>query len=69
MTGDAGAAPLLGEEVRAKAAAGIWWVILFSLVFRIAFAASIGLGVDETYFTVVGRELHLSYFDHPPLAW
>lgn len=45
------------------------WVIIVSLVFRIAFASSIGLGVDETYMVAAGRELQLSYFDHPPLAW
>ena len=26
-----------------------------------------GLGMDESYTTAVSRDLHLSYFDHPPL--
>jgi len=47
----------------------VWWVIFLSLVFRIAFAASIGLGIDEVYMVTAGRELQLSYFDHPPIAW
>jgi 4-amino-4-deoxy-L-arabinose transferase-like glycosyltransferase len=36
---------------------------------RLVFAASIGLGIDESYMVAAGRELALSYFDHPPLAW
>lgn len=30
-------------------------------------AASIGLGVDESYSLTISRDLALSYFDHPPL--
>lgn len=47
----------------------IWWLILAAGLFRLFFAASIGLGVDETYMVAAGRDLQLSYFDHPPLAW
>lgn len=34
---------------------------------RLATAAVMGLGMDESYSTAVSRDLHLSYFDHPPL--
>ena len=34
---------------------------------RLAFAFSLGLGVDESYTLAISRRLSLSYFDHPPL--
>ena len=37
------------------------------LVARLAFAFSVGLGVDESYTVAISRLLSLSYFDHPPL--
>jgi hypothetical protein len=36
---------------------------------RLLFAASLGLGIDESYMVAAGRKLQLSYFDHPPIAW
>jgi 4-amino-4-deoxy-L-arabinose transferase-like glycosyltransferase len=39
------------------------------LVFRLILAAALGLGVDESYSLANARELHLSYFDHPPLHY
>lgn len=39
------------------------------LVFRLMLAASLGLGVDETYTLATARDLSLSYFDHPPLHY
>lgn len=42
-------------------------LILAGTLVRVCFAASIGLGVDESYVAAVARELSLSYFDHPPL--
>jgi hypothetical protein len=36
---------------------------------RLAFAAMMGLGIDESYMVAAGRQLQLSYFDHPPLSW
>jgi hypothetical protein len=36
---------------------------------RLAFAATTGLGVDESYMVVAGRKLSLGYFDHPPMSW
>lgn len=44
-------------------------LILGALALRIVFAASIGLGVDESYTLATARVLSLSTFDHPPLAW
>jgi 4-amino-4-deoxy-L-arabinose transferase-like glycosyltransferase len=37
------------------------------LVARLAFALSLGLGIDESYTIAISRRLSLSYFDHPPL--
>src|SRR5271170_4175608 len=37
------------------------------LVARLAFAISLGLGIDESYTIAISRRLNLSYFDHPPL--
>lgn len=36
---------------------------------RLAFAATTGLGVDESYMVTSGRALSLGYFDHPPASW
>ncbi len=40
-----------------------------SLVLRLLFAASLGLGIDESYTVATSRVPQLSTFDHPPLAW
>jgi len=44
-------------------------LILATLLARLLFAASLGLGIDESYMVAAGRKLQLSYFDHPPIAW
>ncbi len=44
-------------------------LILATFLARLAFAGSLGLGIDESYMVAAGRKLQLSYFDHPPLAW
>src|SRR5215469_1226608 len=44
-------------------------LILTTFAARVLFAASLGLGIDESYMVAAGRKLQLSYFDHPPLAW
>ncbi|OYV26676.1 MAG: hypothetical protein B7X08_01080 [Acidocella sp. 20-63-7] len=36
---------------------------------RLIFAATTGLGVDESYMVTAGRVLSLGYFDHPPASW
>ena len=45
------------------------WLILATLLLRLAFGWALGLGVDESYMVAAGREWRLGYFDHPPLAW
>ena len=44
-------------------------LILPTFLARLAFAAALGLGIDESYMVAAGRKLQLSYFDHPPIAW
>src|ERR1700759_552811 len=44
-------------------------LIVVTTALRLGFAASLGLGVDESYMVAAGRTLGLGYFDHPPLAW
>lgn len=47
----------------------VLWLILATTLLRLGFAASLGLGVDESYMVAAGRVLSLGYFDHPPAAW
>ena len=44
-------------------------LIVATFAARLLFAASLGLGIDESYMVAAGRKLQLSYFDHPPIAW
>jgi len=44
-------------------------LIFAFLGFRLVLAATLGLGVDESYAIANARELSLSYFDHPPLHY
>jgi 4-amino-4-deoxy-L-arabinose transferase-like glycosyltransferase len=44
-------------------------LILAATAVRLAFGASLGLGVDESYMVAAGRVLSLGYYDHPPAAW
>ena len=44
-------------------------IILLTFLLRVALSAMLGLGIDESYMVAVGRQLHLGYFDHPPLGW
>jgi len=44
-------------------------LIVATFLTRLLFAASLGLGIDESYMVAAGRNLQLSYFDHPPIAW
>ncbi len=44
-------------------------LITVSLLLRVIFANWYGLGIDESYMVAAGRQLQLSYYDHPPLAW
>jgi len=43
-------------------------MIAIATLARVALAAVLGLGYDETYDTVVARSLEFSYYDHPPAA-
>lgn len=42
-------------------------LIAAGTLLRLILAATLGLGVDETYAVSIARSLSLSYFDHPPL--
>jgi 4-amino-4-deoxy-L-arabinose transferase-like glycosyltransferase len=44
-------------------------LIVATTAIRLAFAATTGLGVDESYMVTAGRVLSLGYFDHPPASW
>jgi hypothetical protein len=44
-------------------------LIVGTTLARLAFAATTGLGVDESYMVTAGRRLSLGYFDHPPMSW
>lgn len=44
-------------------------VILASLGLRLLLGRVVGLSVDESYATVMSRQLSLSYFDHPPMMF
>ena len=44
-------------------------LILLTTLIRLAFAASTGLGVDESYMIAAGRTFAIGYFDHPPVSW
>jgi 4-amino-4-deoxy-L-arabinose transferase-like glycosyltransferase len=44
-------------------------LIAATLVARIVFGFSLGLGIDESYTVATGRHPQLSTFDHPPAAW
>src|SRR5271167_3278899 len=48
---------------------GMAVLILTTFLARLLFAASLGLGIDESYMVAAGRKLQLSHFDHPPIAW
>src|SRR5271154_7177071 len=50
-------------------AGAVTLLILATFLARLLFAASLGLGIDESYMVAAGRQLRLGYFDHPPIAW
>jgi hypothetical protein len=57
-------APAPGREFRLLAV-----LVVASGALRLLMAATLGLGIDESYMVAAGRTLHLGYYDHPPLAW
>jgi len=54
-----------GREPRVQVLA----LICIFTVLRLVEAAVMGLGTDESYTVAVSRDLHLSYFDHPPIHY
>ena len=44
-------------------------VIVFGTALRVAMAATVGMGVDESYAVVVARTWSWGYFDHPGLSF
>ncbi|MGC9270628.1 ArnT family glycosyltransferase [Acidiphilium sp.] len=44
-------------------------IIGAALLIRLIFAASMGLGIDESYMVSAAHTYQLSYFDHPPMSW
>jgi len=54
---------------RRTASGQVLWIIAAFSLLRLLEAAFIGLGTDESYTVAVSRELHLSYFDHPPIHY
>lgn len=52
---------------RGDAAGRILAVIAIGSLVRFLLAATVGLGVDESYAVAIARQFSLSYFDHPPL--
>lgn len=55
---------------RSSANPAVWALILIglALLFRLWGATAIGFGTGEAYYVSSARELHLSYFDQPPLS-
>lgn len=45
----------------------VWVLIAITLVIRLLGATSIGWGTGEAYYVATARQLHLSYFDQPPV--
>ncbi|MEG6508621.1 glycosyltransferase family 39 protein [Methyloligella sp. 2.7D] len=58
-----------GMAARLSPAQAVLAIIAVTAVIRVIFAASLGLGVDESYTAATARHLQLGYYDHPPLAW
>lgn len=58
----------VGAAMRSPERAAVWLIVIFACV-RLAVAATLGLGVDESYGISVAHDLDLSYFDHPPLSF
>ena len=58
-----------GEGACNRTASPLTLLILAATAIRLLLAASIGLGIDESYMVAAGRTFHLGYFDHPPISW
>jgi 4-amino-4-deoxy-L-arabinose transferase-like glycosyltransferase len=56
-------------ETEAATRNAVLMLIAATAVARLVFAATLGLGIDETYTVATSRQLQMGYFDHPPMAW
>jgi hypothetical protein len=56
-------------DFEARTRTAVLILIAGTSLLRLLFAGSLGLGIDEAYAVATSRQLQLSYFDHPPLAW
>ena len=54
---------------RSDATGSVLAIIAIGAVVRFLLAATVGLGVDESYAVAIARDFSLSYFDHPPLHY
>jgi 4-amino-4-deoxy-L-arabinose transferase-like glycosyltransferase len=45
------------------------FVVVAATCARLAFAATTGLGIDESYMVAASHRFSFYYFDHPPVAW
>ena len=61
--------PALGPARSTPAARSTLALIVAGTIARIVLAATIGLGIDESYAAAVARPFSLSYYDHPPLVF
>jgi hypothetical protein len=61
--------PGFHSRARPRARNAVLILIGVGALLRLLLAASIGLGVDESYAVTVARDWSLSYFDHPPLSF
>ncbi len=62
-------ANLSANTGEAAALRGLLALIVGTTLARVVLAATIGLGIDESYTVATSRVWALSTFDHPPLAW
>jgi hypothetical protein len=56
-------------DFEAQTRTAVLILIAGTSLLRLVFAGSLGLGIDEAYTVATSRQLQMSYFDHPPLAW
>jgi 4-amino-4-deoxy-L-arabinose transferase-like glycosyltransferase len=54
------------ERAMSRAA---WVVVLVAVAVRLGFAATTGLGIDESYMVAASDHFAVSYFDHPLMSW
>lgn len=47
----------------------VFLVVLAATLLRLIFAASTGLGIDESYMVAAAHQFDASYFDHPLASW